>query len=115
MDESKVDVVNVLAEQARLVEQPFVSETPVMGGLIVWFRTLWHSVAGKWALLALVQQQNAFNALLVQRIEALEAQLVAQDREGVQLTHDHAETALYVGQLKRRLAAMEARLGEMGD
>ena len=52
-----------LAQQHALTEPDFRSDKPLIGPLIVAFRRLWHSIAGKWALRQLMQQQNRFNAL----------------------------------------------------
>ena len=63
-----------------LREQPFYSDKPVLGRLIVWFRTLWNNVATRWYVLPLIQQQTAINQRLQMEIVALQAE-IAQLRE----------------------------------
>ncbi len=50
----------------KLHAQPFTSDTPVFGQVIVWIRTAWNWMSTKWYVLPLVQQQNAFNASVAQ-------------------------------------------------
>jgi len=64
----------------ELREQPFYSDKPVLGRLIVWFRTLWNNVATRWYVLPLIQQQTAINHRLQTEIGALQAD-IAQLRE----------------------------------
>lgn len=58
-------VSDVQAEQT-LCTQPFTSDAPVLGQVIVWIRTAWNWMSTKWYVLPLVQQQNAFNASVAQ-------------------------------------------------
>lgn len=45
-----------------LREYQFRSAIPVIGGLIAAFRSVWHSISGRWAIRALAQQQDRINA-----------------------------------------------------
>jgi hypothetical protein len=110
-----------LQEKGQLKERPFSSSVPLLGPLIVRFRSLWNSVAAKWYVRPLIQQQNEFNALLVQRLGDLEEQIVPQiieqDREQTRLGRETAELGLQIAQLNRLLQALEeglARLEEDG-
>ncbi len=47
---------------ALVVEQPFVSDVPFFGKLVVRFRYAWNWMSTKWWVRPLVQQQNNFNA-----------------------------------------------------
>lgn len=61
-------------EQAfpSLQEFEFRSTLPVVGPLIAWFRSLWYSVAARWAVRDLIRQQAAINQLQERRIRSLE-------------------------------------------
>ena len=102
-----------LAEKAEVREQPFRSETAVVGPLIARFRELWNAVATKWYVRPLLEQQNRFNRLVVARLHDQDARLVAQDREQTALTHDVAALAAQLTQAKRRLASLEQRLARL--
>ncbi len=108
-----------LREKGHLQEQPFTSKVPLFGPLIVWFRTMWNSVAAKWIIRRLIQQQNAFNALVVQQISTFEKQVVEQvieqDREQTALIREMGELTLQVRQINRSLAAIEERLAYLED
>jgi GT2 family glycosyltransferase len=68
---SHTDMQLRLQEMQTLQEQPFTSQVPVLGRLIVAFRSLWNSVAAKWHVRPLIQQQSAFNALVIAYLEEL--------------------------------------------
>lgn len=72
---SQPATVETLRQKAQLQEAPFTSAVPLVGSLVARFREAWHSVAGRWQLRAVIQQQNAFNALLVAHLERLDARL----------------------------------------
>jgi hypothetical protein len=50
-----------LETKMQVREQPFVSNAPVIGPLIVGLRSLWNWMSTKWYVLPLLQQQNEFN------------------------------------------------------
>jgi hypothetical protein len=108
-----------LQEKGQLKERPFSSSVPLLGPLIVRFRSLWNSVAAKWYVRPLIQQQNEFNALLVQRLGDLEEQIVPQiieqDREQTRLGRETAELGLQIAQLNRLLQALEERLARLEE
>ncbi len=58
----------------------------------------------------LLQQQNRFNQLTVQRLHDHDVRLLEQDREQTTATHDLAELTTQLRQTNRRLAAIERRL-----
>lgn len=82
---------NLLKEYAVVQPQPFVSRTPVIGGVIVWFRTMWNNVSTRWYVAPILEQQNTFNQLVIQQLEAVELRLIEQDRQLTTLTHELAE------------------------
>jgi hypothetical protein len=100
-------------DKAEIQEQPFLSTTRVIGPLIVAVRTLWNSVATKWYVRPLLQQQNRFNRLLVQRLHDLDVRLIEQDREQTAQSHDLAELAAQLRQTNRLLADIDRRLQQL--
>lgn len=115
------EVEDWFQDKAQIKEQPFHSEAPLIGALIARFRDLWNSVAAKWYVRPLLQQQNHFNQLVVQRLRDQELRLIEQDREQTALTHDLAELTAQLTQANRlltsideRLARLEARLDQPG-
>lgn len=102
-----------LEEKSQIKEQPFVSETPVIGPLLVRFREAWNNVASKWFVRAILQQQNEFNALLVSRLHDIDERLIAQDRDTTLLRHDLAEVTVQLIQTNRLLAGIEERLARL--
>lgn len=82
---------DLLPESARLQAQPFTSDVPLIGPLIVWFRTTWNNIAARWYVQTIVEQQNIFNQLLVSQIQILETRLIEQDRLQTELIHQLAE------------------------
>jgi GT2 family glycosyltransferase/chaperonin cofactor prefoldin len=112
-------VLDLLKEKWRVQERPFASHTPVVGPLIARFREAWNNVAAKWYVRPLVQQQNEFNALVVQRLQALESfeelQDLATELDARVLDNDRDDTALArkVGELTYAALRLEQRLAEL--
>jgi hypothetical protein len=63
---SRLDVLHEritdLENKMLLREQPFVSPAPLIGPLIVRFRSVWNWMSTKWYVLPLIDKQNEFNA-----------------------------------------------------
>jgi hypothetical protein len=101
------------------MERPFTSTVPIIGPLIVRFRSFWNSMATKWYARPLIEQQNEFNALLVQRLGDLEGlvlpQIIEQDREQTRLVRETAELGLQITQLNHLLQALEERLARLEE
>lgn len=57
-----------LESKMLLKEQPFTSNAPIVGGLIVAIRTFWNWMSTKWYLLPLLRQQNDYNMLVTQTL-----------------------------------------------
>lgn len=115
--EQELNTFDALLAQARVEERPFPSPTPVVGPLLDWLRGLWISVAARWYVRPMLEQQNEFNRLIVNHLRAQadhlyaqDAPLIAQDRALVAQTRATAELTAQLIQLNRRLAALEARL-----
>lgn len=108
-----------LQEKGHLQEQPFTSSVPLLGPLIAWFRSAWNSVAAKWVIRPVIQQQNEFNRLVVQQISTFEEQImeqvIEQDREQTALIHEMGEISLQIRQMNRLLAAIDQRLAYLEE
>lgn len=102
-----------LIEKAELQEQPFRSDLPVVGPLIVRVREAWNSVATRWVVRALAQQQSQFNRLVAERLAEQDERLIEQDREQTQLIHDLAELTAQLAQANRLLSSIDERLGRL--
>jgi hypothetical protein len=64
-----------LRARAILCEHHFHSDVPLIGSLIAWIRDRWNSVATKWYVRPLIQQQSEFNEVVVDRLAGMEARL----------------------------------------
>ena len=102
-------------EKAEVREHSFASDAPLVGPLIARFREAWNSVAAKWYVRPLLQQQNLFNRLVVERLHDQELRLVEQDREQVALTHDLAELTVQLAQANRLLSSIDRRLERLEE
>ena len=60
--------VTELEAQMLVSERPFVSHAPLIGPLIVKIRTFWNWMSTKWYMLPILQQQNTYNATVVQTL-----------------------------------------------
>ena len=81
----------------------FRSETPLIGPLVTILRQGWHSIAGKWALQHLIDQQNGFNLVSSRQLLALEAE---QD----ELRHEVAYLTAQLGIMRRQLQELQANM-----
>jgi hypothetical protein len=91
---------------ARLKPQPFTSNAPVIGRLIVWLRTTWNNVASRWYVDHLVDQQNTFNHLILDQLAAYETELNDQ----LALLE---EQVVSQEELRRRVQELSAQLTEL--
>ncbi|MFN2170985.1 MAG: hypothetical protein ACK2UF_06095 [Candidatus Promineifilaceae bacterium] len=118
MKDRQLEELDWLLEKGKIVEQPFSSKVPVFGPVIAWFRTKWNSVATKWYVRPMLEQQNDFNRLAVERLREFETISyefsLEQEHELGRLRHDLAALHLQLTQLNRRLAELDDRL-EHGD
>ena len=115
--------------QWEIHEHLFRSDRQVIGGFIARFRSAWHSVAGKWADRAIIQQQNEYNhgiaqqfakvnqqlAEVDQQSAELDQRLIYTDRDLIELTRTVAELAQKVIQLQRALEAQQTDLSAAGQ
>jgi GT2 family glycosyltransferase len=73
--------LEILSENQTIQEQPFTSHVPIVGRLIVAFRGLWNSMAAKWYIRPMVQQQSLFNAQLINYLRTVEQRLQGQSMD----------------------------------
>lgn len=104
--------IDLLWEKAEVVERPFRSETPLIGGLIARFRAAWNSVATKWYVRPLLQQQNSFNRLAATRLHDQDARVIDQDRSQTIMRREIAQLTAQLTQMNRRLQALDQQLAE---
>lgn len=110
----------IAAEQSKsnrweLKEKPFTSSVPVIGSLIVGIRNAWNSVATKWYVRPIVEQQNQYNRLLAEQIEFFYSQLVDDARENSEISHDIAEISTLLTSMNRSLDSLDKRLSRLEE
>jgi hypothetical protein len=95
-------------------ERPFVSKVPVLGRFIVAVRDLWNSVATKWYVRPLIQQQTDFNTRVVRYLANLSGQIeqlgMSVEQLGMstgQLGRTAEEHGAMIGWLSRRADQLE--------
>ena len=96
-----------LAGRAALREYEFASAAPGVGGFVARCRAAWNSVATKWQVRPMIEQQSAFNAALVEwlaRRQMGERAAGERDPVGERVGHDRSLT-----DLNRETAAVGAR------
>lgn len=86
----------------KIKDQPFHSNMPVIGHLVVLFREIWNSVSAKWYTLALFNQQTRFNRLLNQVIRTVIAYIWDNDTMLSLLEERY-------GHLEQRIALLESK------
>ncbi len=74
-DPAPVNLLGELEKGQMLREQPFTSHVPAFGRLIEGFRELWNSMAAKWYVRPIAQQQSVFNSQLVSYLQSVERRL----------------------------------------
>ncbi len=115
-----------LRSKAHIQERPFVSYTPVVGRFIAWFREQWNSVAAKWYVRPMIQQQNAFNHVLVQMLQELvdiQADLNREiyerldelDQRAIGSDHDITLSARIIAEDGHRLRQLQKRLEQLEE
>jgi len=107
------DTISRLKLNQQITERPFRSDVPIVGGLIVRFRMLWNSISTLWYVRPLIQQQNEFNAALVQALEQhlseLDAHLLELDERLVDLDYDQVALAHTLAGLQYKVIQLSHR------
>jgi hypothetical protein len=70
-DEVQIRPLDHLSSRSVLTPQPFTSSIPLLGRVVVWFRSTWNSVSTRWYLAPLLQQQSEFNQTVVHELHVL--------------------------------------------
>ena len=94
-------------------EIPFTSSVPIFGPIVVFVRNSWNSVATKWYVRRIVQQQNQYNRLLADLVEHCYTQLVEEDRETSEVIHDIAELATILNSINSSVQSLDERLSRL--
>jgi hypothetical protein len=76
-----------LQAMAHIREQPFASDKPIIGRLVVFVRETWNSIATKWYVRPMLRQQITFNVMVAQVTQELMAALQAS-HEALQASHE---------------------------
>lgn len=102
---------------SEVEERPFESAVPVVGPLIARLRQAWNNVSTTWYVRPILQQQNEFNHLIVQHLQALaslnqeiDARLIDNDRDGTALARQMAEISAAISGLEKQLLELEQQL-----
>ena len=103
----------------RLAELPFQSRVPLLGPVISWFRRQWNNVSTTWYVRPLIDQQNRFNAAVVDHLTAQDARIDRQEAEFGPVRsslHDHV-TLLRdaTTRLNESRAQIDDLLGRLSD
>jgi len=94
-------------------DKPLSSDLPVIGPLVAWFRNSVNSIATKWYMQSILQQQNQLNRRLSEQTAQLQLQLSDQDHELSIMAHDMAEITNQLIQMNQLVIAIEAKLAQL--
>jgi hypothetical protein len=107
-------------EERRIITEPtFQSDTPLVGPLIAAFRQQWNDVSTKWYVRLMMEQQQAFNALVARllaeqarRLEDQEIQAKANAQDVTLLANQLLEMQQEINQLRQTVALLQQQLHE---
>lgn len=106
-DRERAELLATLRQNQTILEQPFTSQVPVVGRLIVGVRDLWNSIAAKWYVRPLIHQQNVFNQQVVNYLQDNWQDLLdLEQRQQVQ-ARDVAENIRELTILAERVASIK--------
>ncbi|MBX6773536.1 MAG: hypothetical protein IRY83_17595, partial [Chloroflexi bacterium] len=102
---------------SQIREPSFRSAVPMLGPLIVRIRRLWNWMSTRWYVRPIIDQQNAFNALIVEALQAVELSLqaveasaAAAEEQGIRQGADLARIAERLAQIEEQTAQIAERL-----
>jgi len=131
MSENKQERLDQLMRElharSHVQEQPFTSDKPLIGRLIVRVREAWNNVAARWYVRPMVHQQNQFNQTAIhmfrelielnkqleetnQRLAQVEEWLISGDKDLSTLARQVAEGECRMRQWRRETAEEHADL-----
>jgi hypothetical protein len=85
-----------VAETWQVQEPAFMSNVPLLGGLVCWLRTAWLNMAARWYVRPMLAQQNQFNQMMADQLYDIQQQQSALDG-------DQAALWQAAGELRQRL------------
>jgi GT2 family glycosyltransferase len=94
----------------QIQERPFASKSPIIGPAIARFRELWNSVATKWYVHPLIEQQNEINRRLREALVVAQKKAIALDREAADMRRLCAQ-AIYG--MREELDSLQSRIGAL--
>ena len=103
--------VDRLQQKARLEPQPFTSNVPLLGSLIVWVCRTWNSVATRWYVAPLIQQQNEFNQGVVDELRLLRADMQSTLSELHNISIAQQELRQLCDEISDRLIILDRDVG----
>ncbi len=119
MNNQESDNQEWLTEKGKVVEQPFSSDVPLFGPFIAWFRSAWNNVAARWYVQPLLNQQNEFNRLSVERLRDIETYTYdlasEQDHDLSRIRHDVAVLHMQMAQLNQRLEELNRQMQQIDE
>lgn len=98
---------DALSQDWVVQELAFRSHTAVVGSLIARLRSVWYSVAAKWAIRHIIAQQNQINQLIRHALHDQATWLTTQDKELVALRQQLAEVTVQLVQAQQRIEKLE--------
>jgi GT2 family glycosyltransferase len=98
-----------LAKRQQLHEHEFSSHVPLVGRLINGFRRLWGSISAQWYTRSIIQQQNAFNAAVVDYLSVVQGHV---DPTSPSLRYQH-ELLTWLSRRADRLEATTTTQGHL--
>ena len=107
MAEWREDMLNRLAQEWRVEEEPLRSSIPVVGPLIAAFRNAWNGVAARWYVRHLFQQQQGFNQLVGGVVSQQMVHQLEQSQRHSLLLCDREQS---IAALAAQLARIEVRV-----
>ena len=107
MAEWRQEMLNRLAKEWRVEEEPLRSSVPVVGPLIAAFRNAWNSVAARWYVRLLFQQQQGFNQLVSGVVSQQMVHQLEQSQRHSLLLCDREQS---IAALAAQLARIEVRV-----
>jgi len=105
--------LTALAAQSQVRERPFRSNMPLIGSAVAACRALWNSVATKWYVRPMLEQQNRFNHQLVWRLQVQAEQLLAQEQGQADLVEDISVLTQELQEMNRLLRSIDERLAQL--
>lgn len=114
-----LDLKEALLTLHNLPEHRFTSDTPVIGPLLAGFREAWLSVAARWYVWPVMQQQSTFNLGAVQSLEETAQQIEILRQEIGLLRKDTAEIRQMLTRHQQTLAEAQRQrdiiFGTLGE